>query len=103
MLLSGLWSVLARYPQGQATKLLPLEFFGVETNILDSDGCLLLAHSPILGGATGGFGGIYALDSKDTGNAVAVGTVGQLLIEPQGSGVRSCGRERPDMSKAIVV
>ena len=67
---------LVRSSQGQATKLLPLECFGVETNVLDYDSGLFLAHPPILGGATGRFGRIYALNTKDTGYAVAVGAVG---------------------------
>jgi len=78
---------LVRSSQGQATKLLPLECFGVETNVLDYDSGLFLAHPPILGGATGRFGRIYALNTKDTGYAVAIGAVGQLLIEPKGRGV----------------
>ena len=105
-ILSRGWSrgdELVRCPQGKVTKLLPLKRFGVQTNILDRDGCLLLAHPPILGGATGRFGGINALNPKDTGYVVAIGAVGQLLIEPQGSGVRSRCRERADVGEAIVV
>ena len=105
-ILSRGWSrgdELVRYSQGQVTKLLPLKGLGVQPNILDRDGCLLLAHPPILGGATGRFGGINAFDPKDTGYVVAIGAVGQLLIEPQGSGMRSRRRERTDVGEAIVV
>ena len=90
-------------PQGQVTKLLPLKGLGVQTNILDCDGCLFLAHPPILGGATGRFGGINAFDPKDTGYVIAIGAVGQLLMEPQGSGVRSRCGERTDVGEPIVV
>lgn len=95
--------LLVRCPQGQVAKLLSLQLFSVQTQILDRDGCLLLAHPPILGGATGRVGGINALDPKDAGYIVAIGTVGQLLIEPQGSGMGSRCRERSDVGKAIVI
>ena len=105
-ILSRGWSrgdELVRCPQGQVTKLLPLKGLGVQTNILDCDGCLFLAHPPILGGATGRFGGINAFDPKDTGYVIAIGAVGQLLMEPQGSGVRSRCGERTDVGEPIVV
>ena len=70
---------------------------------MNRDGCLLLAHSPILGGATSWFGGINALNPKNTGYTVAVRAVGQLLIEPQGSGMRSSCRERSYVGEAIVI